>query len=309
MQQYHDLLRHIQKEGKIKHNRTGVDTQSVFGYMMRFDLAEGFPAVTTKKLNMTAVIHELLWFLSGETNIRPLVQNNVNIWTEWAFQPYLDKTGLHEKFPMYSDAWHEELAKFKERIIADEEFAKKWGDLGPVYGKQWRHWIIEGGDEVDQIKDVMETLQKNPESRRIIVSGWNIGDLQELVRSKHGAPPPCHTLFHFMVTDGKLSCVLYQRSADTFLGVPFNIASYSLLTMMIAHVAGLEPGEFIHMFGDVHIYENHKEQVALQLSRELRPLPKMIIKRKPDSIFDYKFDDFELVGYDPHPFIKALIAV
>jgi len=309
MRQYLDLLRQIQDKGVVKRNRTGIDTKDLFGYQMRFDLSEGFPAMTTKELKMPAVIRELLWMLSGSTNIRPLEIDGVHIWTEWAFQPYLDKNGLAEQFPMYSEAWKAEKKKFQARIVADEEFAAKWGDLGPVYGKQWRHWKTSDGKEIDQIRDAMDQIVRSPDSRRIIVSGWNVGDIQELVNSKHAAPPLCHTMFQFDVTEGKLSSKLYQRSADMFLGVPFNIASYSLLTLMIARVAGLEPGEFIHTFGSSHIYMNHTEQVELQLSREPRPLPRMNFNRKPESILDFTFDDFELVGYDPHPFISAPIAV
>ena len=264
MKPYLDLLRHISEQGAQKPDRTGTGTQSVFGYQMRFDLSAGFPLVTTKKVSMRAIIHELLWFLKGQTNIQYLKDNQVSIWDEWA----------------------------------DPQ-----GDLGPVYGKQWRRWETKDGRVIDQISQVVELLKKNPDSRRMIVSAWNVGELDQM------ALMPCHTLFQFYVADGKLSCQLYQRSADVFLGVPFNIASYALLTMMLAQVADLKPGEFVHTFGDVHIYSNHVDQVKLQLSREPKPLPQMKINPTIKNIFDFKFEDFELLNYDPHPAIKAPVAV
>ncbi len=264
MKPYLDLLRHISDTGAQKADRTGTGTQSVFGYQMRFDLAKGFPLVTTKKVHLRAIIHELLWFLKGETNIKYLKDNQVSIWDEWA------------------DAH---------------------GDLGPVYGKQWRRWETKDGRVIDQIAQVVDLLKKNPDSRRMIVSAWNVGELDKM------ALMPCHTMFQFYVADGRLSCQLYQRSADVFLGVPFNIASYALLTLMLAQVAGLEPGDFVHTFGDVHIYSNHVEQVKLQLSREPRPLPQMKLNPAVKNIFDFKFEDFELLNYDPHPAIKAPVAV
>jgi thymidylate synthase len=264
MQQYHDLLKHILDKGVQKMDRTGTGTTSVFGYQMRFDLNEGFPLVTTKKLHLKSIIYELLWFLNGDTNIKYLNDHKVNIWNEWA----------------------------------DAE-----GNLGPVYGKQWRSWEAPDGRVIDQITEVIETIKKNPDSRRMIVSAWNVADLPKMALS------PCHCLFQFYVADGKLSCLLYQRSADSFLGVPFNIASYALLTMMIAQVCDLEVGEFIHAFGDLHLYSNHLEQAHLQLSREPRPLPKMLINKEVKSIFDFKFEDFTLLDYDPHPHIKAEVAV
>lgn len=264
MQQYLDLMQHIIDNGVKKEDRTGTGTISVFGYQMRFDLSEGFPCVTTKKLHLRSIIHELLWFLKGDTNIKYLKDNGVSIWDEWA----------------------------------DEE-----GNLGPVYGYQWRSWPTPSGQHIDQISQVVEQIKNNPDSRRLIVSAWNVSEVNNM------ALPPCHAFFQFYVADGKLSCQLYQRSADVFLGVPFNIASYALLTMMMAKVTGLEPGDFVHTFGDAHLYSNHLEQTELQLSREPRPLPQMIINPDVKSIFDFKFEDFELVNYDPHPHIKAPVAV
>ena len=262
--QYETLLRDVFEHGTPKTDRTGTGTISVFGRQMRFDLSEGFPLVTTKKLHIRSIIHELLWFLSGSTNIGYLKDNGVSIWDEWA----------------------------------DEH-----GDLGPVYGHQWRHWRTADGTEVDQIAEVLEQIRRHPDSRRMIVSAWNPGDVPKM------ALPPCHCLFQFYVADGRLSCQLYQRSCDLFLGVPFNIASYSLLTHMMAQQCGLAAGDFVWTGGDCHIYSNHFEQTKLQLSREPRPYPQLVIKRKPESIFDYRFEDFEIVGYDPHPAIKAPVAV
>lgn len=264
MQQYHQLLERILAEGTKKEDRTGTGTYSVFGHQMRFDLNDGFPVITTKKVHLRSIIVELLWFLRGDTNIHYLKENNVSIWDEWA----------------------------------DEK-----GDLGPVYGKQWRCWETSDGRVIDQIANVVEQIKKNPDSRRLIVSAWNVADVDNM------ALPPCHSLFQFYVANNKLSCQLYQRSADVFLGVPFNIASYALLTMMIAQVCGLEYGDFVHSFGDAHLYSNHIEQAKLQLSRDFRPLPTMKINPNITSIFDFKLEDFELVGYDPHPHIKAEVAV
>lgn len=264
MQQYHDLLKHILENGTFKDDRTGTGTTSVFGYQMRFNLQEGFPLVTTKKLHLRSIIHELLWFLKGDTNINYLKENGVKIWDEWA----------------------------------DED-----GNLGPVYGYQWRSWPAAGGKHVDQITQVIEQIKNNPNSRRHIVSAWNVGEIENM------ALPPCHAFFQFYVADNKLSCQLYQRSADTFLGVPFNIASYALLTMMVAQVCNLELGDFVHTFGDVHLYSNHIEQTELQLTRDFRPLPTMEINPEVKNIFDFTFEDFKLVGYDPHPHIKAAVAV
>ncbi|MEZ4752481.1 MAG: thymidylate synthase [Bdellovibrionota bacterium] len=265
MKAYLDLLRHVHENGEVREDRTGTGTRSVFGYQMRFDLAEGFPLVTTKKCHLRSIIHELLWFLRGDTNIGYLNENKVTIWDEWA---------------------------------------DKDGNLGPVYGYQWRHWEGPDGKEHDQIASLVEGIRKNPFSRRHIVSAWNVADVGNM------ALPPCHALFQFYVhTDGRLSCQLYQRSADVFLGVPFNIASYALLTMMVAQVTDLKPGEFVHTFGDAHLYSNHVEQALLQCSREPRPLPKMELNPAVRSILDFKYEDFKLTGYDPHPAIRAEIAV
>lgn len=264
MRQYLDLLRHIIDHGTPKGDRTGTGTLSIFGYQMRFDLSAGFPALTTKKLHLRSIIHELLWFLRGDTNIKYLKENKVRIWDEWA--------------------------------DAD-------GNLGPVYGHQWRSWSGPNGETIDQIREVVDQIRTNPDSRRLIVSAWNVGDLPRM------ALPPCHLLFQFYVADGRLSCQLYQRSADVFLGVPFNIASYALLTMMVAQVTGLKPGDFVHTFGDAHLYTNHLEQANLQLQRDPRPLPAMQINPDVRSLFDFRFEDFELRNYDPHPHIPAPVAV
>ena len=264
MKQYHDLLQHILDKGAKKEDRTGTGTISVFGYQMRFDLNEGFPCLTTKKVHMRSIIHELLWFLKGETNIQYLKENNVSIWDEWA----------------------------------DEN-----GNLGPVYGSQWRSWPCADGRQIDQITKIIDQLKNNPDSRRIIVSAWNVAEIENM------ALPPCHAFFQFYVADGKLSCQLYQRSADTFLGVPFNIASYALLTLMVAQVCNLKPGDFIHTLGDAHLYSNHIEQANLQLTRDFRKLPKMKINPEVKDIFEFKYEDFELENYDPHPHIKAAVAI
>ena len=264
MKQYHDLLQHILDHGTQKGDRTGTGTISIFGHQMRFDLSEGFPVVTTKKLHLRSIIHELLWFLKGDTNIKYLQDNNVTIWDEWA----------------------------------DEN-----GDLGPVYGYQWRSWPTPDGKHIDQISNLIEQIKRNPDSRRLLVSAWNVAYVDQM------ALPPCHTMFQFYVANGKLSCQLYQRSADTFLGVPFNIASYALLTMMVAQVCDLEPGEFIHTFGDAHLYNNHIEQAKLQLSRDLRPLPQMKMNPNVKDLFAFTYEDFELINYDPHPHIKAAVAI
>lgn len=264
MRQYHKLLDRILTDGAAKEDRTGTGTLSVFGHQMRFDLAAGFPCLTTKKLHLRSIIHELLWFLTGDTNVSYLQRNGVKIWDDWA----------------------------------DEH-----GDLGPVYGHQWRSWPARDGGTIDQIQWLIDELQRNPDSRRLIVSAWNVADVE------HMALPPCHCLFQFYVAGGRLSCQLYQRSADVFLGVPFNIASYALLTQMIAAVTNLEPGDFVHTLGDAHLYSNHLDQARLQLQRDVRPLPTMHIVKRRSSIFDFEFEDFELEGYEPHPHIAAAVAV
>jgi thymidylate synthase len=292
MRQYLDFLSHILENGTIKDDRTHTGTKSVFGYQMRFSLAEGFPLVTTKKVHLKSIIHELLWFVRGETNIRPLVLHDVKIWNDWPYAIYCQS----------NDYQGETMDQFIEKIKTDEAFAAKHGELGPVYGKQWRRF--EGRKEtIDQLKTAIQTIKTNPDSRRIIVSAWNPTELE------HMALPPCHAFFQFYVENGKLSCQLYQRSADAFLGVPFNIASYALLTMMVAKVTGLKPGDFVHTFGDAHIYLNHLDQVRLQLTREPRALPQLIIHKETDAIEAFEYRDFELVGYDPHPTIKGKVAV
>jgi len=309
MQQYLNLLQHILDYGTKKEDRTGIGTTSIFGYQMRFNLEEGFPLLTTKKVYHKAIIHELLWFLTGDTNIKYLVRNDVKIWNEWAFQVYLEENKLQSEYPRYSEKWKEKLDWFVQQMKEDDAFASQWGELGPIYGKQWREWETKDGRKIDQISQVINMIKNDPTSRRIIVSGWNIGEIEGLVHDHNRAPPPCHSLFQFMVINGKLSCQLYQRSADVFLGVPFNIASYALLTMMVAQVTNLQLGEFIHTFGDVHIYNNHLEQVKEQLSRTPRPLPKIKLNPLIKSLFQFKFEDFELADYNPHQPIKAPIAV
>lgn len=305
MRQYLDLLEDIKANGVKKNDRTGVGTISVFGRQLRFNLSEGFPAVTTKKLFTRGIIHELIWFLQGSSNIKYLVENDVHIWDEWPYKHYLQKQG--KSLPdTNSDEWKEGIKTFTDEIKSDDKFAKKWGELGPVYGYQWRNWPTPDGKHIDQITKATDAIKNNPDSRRIIVSAWNVADIDEMAKA---GLPPCHLLFQFYVSNGKLSCQMYQRSADTFLGVPFNIASYSLLTMMVAQVCGLEAGDFVHTFGDTHLYLNHLEQVDEQLSRKPLPLPKMKINPKVKDISGFTIDDFELDGYDPHPAIWAPIAV
>ncbi len=305
MKNYHDLLRHILDNGVKKTDRTGTGTLSVLGYQMRFNLEEGFPLVTTKSVPIRLIITELLWFLAGDTNIKYLVGNNNPIWNEWPYKAYLKKMG--QKVPKTdSEEWTTGIKEFISRIKESSAFAKEYGELGPVYGKQWRSWETKEGRIIDQIAQVIEQIKKSPDSRRMIVSAWNVSDIEEMAKS---GLPPCHCLFQFYVADGKLSCQLYQRSCDTFLGVPFNIASYALLTMMIAQVCDLKVGEFVWTGGDVHLYLNHIEQAKLQLSREPRALPRMLINPEVKDIFSFKFEDFTLKGYDPHPSIKAPIAV
>ena len=301
MQQYHTLLQHILKNGVRKHDRTSTGTISVFGYQMRFDLNDGFPLITTKKVHIKSIIHELLWFLKGDTNIQYLVRNGVGIWNEWPFQFWLQNENPDLAQTKYSPAWKDKLSEFVERIKTDDDFATQWGNLGPVYGQQWRNF--EG---VDQIVQVVNDIRRSPDSRRLLVSAWNPKDIPVMVKS---GLPPCHALFQFNVAEGKLSCQLYQRSADVFLGVPFNIASYALLTLMMAQVCGLQPGEFIHSFGDAHLYLNHQEQAQIQLSRQPRSLPQMKLNPAVVEIFDFQYEDFSLSDYDPYPAIKAEVSV
>jgi len=309
MKAYLDTLEHIFKNGTKTEDRTGVGTISIFGTQTRYDISEKFPLLTTKKVYLRGIIHELLWFLKGETNIQYLVQNDVKIWNEWAYQVYLEKNNLTKIYPRYSNIWKEKLEEFVEKIKQDDTFAKQYGELGPIYGKQWRRWESTTGEEIDQISNIIDLIKNDPTSRRIIVSGWNVGEIQELIRDHNHAPPPCHSLFQFHVIDGTLSCQLYQRSADFFLGVPFNIASYALLTKMIAQVCNLKAVEFIHTCGNAHVYLNHVDQVQKQLSRETKELPTIKINPDVKNIFDFKFEDFTLENYDPHPPIKAPIAV
>ncbi len=309
MQQYRDMLQHIMKNWVDKEDRTWVGTRSVFGYQMRFDLSKWFPLVTTKKTFMKAIIHELLWFLSWDTNIRYLVQNNVKIWNEWAYSKYLQAENLESKYPRYSEEWQNHMIEFVEKIKDNEDFAKKWGDLWPIYGKQWVAWETKDGKTLNQIEELINLIKTDPTSRRLIISWWNAWEVINLAKDHHWAPPPCHTLFQFMVINNKLSCQLYQRSADTFLWVPFNIASYSLLTMMIAQVCNLELWDFVHTFWDAHIYSNHFEQVQEQLSRTPYPLPTMKINPTKKDIFSFSYEDFTLENYVSHPSIKAPIAV
>ena len=305
MRQYLDLLEDIKTNGVRKSNRTGIDQITVFGRQLRFDLSKGFPAVTTKKLFTRSVIHELIWFLRGSSNIKYLVDNDVHIWDEWPYKHYLIKND--KKVPdTNSDEWKQGMASFIENVKADNKFAAKWGEIGPVYGYQWRSWPTADGKHIDQIAKAIETIKNDPNSRRIVVSAWNVADIDEMAKA---GLPPCHLLFQFYVEEDKLSCQMYQRSADTFLGVPFNIASYALLTMMMAQVCGLKPGDFVHTFGDTHLYVNHLKQVDEQLSRRPKPLPKMKINPKVKDISKFTIDDFELVGYNPHPAIYAPIAV
>lgn len=301
MKQYLDLMRHIRDNGVRKEDRTGTGTVSVFGYQMRFDLSQGFPLVTTKKTHLKSIVHELLWFIRGDTNIRYLVENGVSIWNDWPYQSWLKQTGQALDFPMYSPEWKAKMKEFVDQIKNDQAFAEKYGDLGPVYGHQWRNF--EG---IDQLAQVIEDIKSTPDSRRLIVSAWNPKDIPVMVKS---GLPPCHTLFQFYVTEGRLSCQLYQRSADVFLGVPFNIASYALLAMMIAQVTGLQVGDFVHTFGDAHLYINHLDQVEEQLSRTPLPLPVMELNPEVTSLFDFVFDDIQLKGYQSHPHISAPVAV
>jgi len=311
---YLELLEYVLNNGVKKEDRTGTGTFSTFGYQMRFDLNEGFPLLTTKRVPFKGVVSELLWFIKGDTNIRYLHQHKNNIWNEWAFKrwvesdeyngPDMTNFGLRcQTDESFNAQYTEQMELFKSRILGDEAFAAKYGELGDVYGKQWRQWRTTQGETIDQLKDVIETIKKNPDSRRLIVTAWNPEDVPTM------ALPPCHTMFQFYVINGRLSCQLYQRSADIFLGIPFNIASYALLTHLIAHECGLEVGEFIHTLGDAHIYVNHIEQIKTQLARDLRALPKLKLNTSKSSIFDIEVEDLAIEQYDPHPTIKAPVAV
>ena len=301
MKQYLDLVRHIRDNGVTKGDRTGTGTRSIFGYQMRFDLSDGFPLVTSKKVHLKSILHELLWFIRGDTNIRYLVENGVGIWNDWPYQSWLRQTGQEDDLPMYSAEWKAGMQEFIERIKTDAAFAQQYGDLGPVYGHQWRNF--EG---VDQLSQLVDDIKTNPDSRRLLVSAWNPKDIPVMVKS---GLPPSHSIFQLYVTEGRLSCQLYQRSADVFLGVPFNIASYSILTLMIAQVTGLKPGDFVHTFGDAHLYSNHMEQGEEQLSRSTFPLPTLAINPQVSNLFDFVYEDFELLNYQSHGPISAPVAV
>lgn len=314
-QAYLDLCRHVLENGTRKSDRTGTGTMSVFGHQMRFDLKDGFPLLTTKRVPFRLIASELIWFINGDTNIRFLLQHNNNIWNEWAFKKWVESDdytgpdmtdfGIRSlKDEEFKKVYDEQMEIFKKRVLEEDDFAAKYGELGNVYGKQWRAWKTSTGETIDQLKDVIHDIKHNPSSRRLIVSAWNPEDVPTNM-----ALPPCHSLFQFHVADGRLSCQLYQRSADIFLGVPFNIASYALLTHLIAKECGLEAGEFIHTLGDAHIYLNHEEQVRTQLQREPKELPQLVIDPSFTSIFELSLDQLKIEGYDPHPTIKAPIAV
>ncbi len=311
---YLEMLQHVLDNGTEKGDRTGTGTISVFGYQMRFDLQKGFPLLTTKRIPFRLVASELLWFIKGDTNIRYLLEHNNNIWNEWAFKNWVEsdeysgpdmtdfgRRSLEEE--EFKEVYEQEMETFKKRILEDDVFADTYGELGPVYGKQWRAWETSRGETIDQLKNVIEQIKHNPDSRRHLVVGYNPADIDAM------ALPPCHSLFQFYVADGKLSCQLYQRSGDLFLGIPFNIASYALLTELIAHECGLESGDFVHTIGDAHIYTNHIEQVKQQLAREPKPFPELTIREDAQSVFEVELEDIHIQGYDPHPGIKAPVAV
>lgn len=314
LDQYLKLCRHVIEHGVKKEDRTGTGTISTFGYQTRFDLSRGFPLLTTKRVSFRLVVSELIWFIRGDTNIRFLLQHNNHIWNEWAFKRWVESAdydgpdmtnfGLRaQEDESFKAQYDEQMKRFVDRILHDKSFAERYGELGDVYGKQWRAWKTSKKETIDQLKDVVHMIKNNPDSRRMIVTAWSPEDIPNM------ALPPCHTLFQFYVANNKLSCQLYQRSADVFLGVPFNIASYALLTHMIAQECGLEVGEFIHTFGDAHIYLNHTEQVKIQLSRQPKSLPKLRLNPEVKSVFDFRVEDVKLEGYDPHPALKAPIAV
>ncbi|MDF0479974.1 thymidylate synthase [Vagococcus sp. PNs007] len=313
-QAYLDLGKKILNEGTVKSDRTGTGTKSIFGHQMRFDLSKGFPLLTTKRVPFGLIKSELLWFLKGDTNIRYLLEHNNHIWDEWAFERYVksdeymgpDMTDFGRRAvtdEAFNVVYKEQLALFCDRILSDDEFAAKYGELGNIYGSQWRHWKTTSGETIDQLKDVIEMIKTSPDSRRLIVSAWNPEDVPTM------ALPPCHTLFQFYVAEGKLSCQLYQRSGDVFLGVPFNIASYALLTHLIAQETGLEVGEFVHTIGDAHLYSNHYEQMETQLERDIREFPTLVLNKDKKSVFEFDVSDIQLEGYTPHKAIKAPIAV
>jgi thymidylate synthase len=315
-QQYLNLLKHVLDRGAKKEDRTGTGTISVFGYQMRFDLNDGFPLLTTKRVPFKLIVSELLWFIKGDTNIRYLLQHKNNIWNEWAFKRWVESSdytgpdmrnfGLRsQQDEAFRAQYEEQEAIFIQRILEDDQFALQYGDLGNVYGKQWRRWQTSEGETIDQLGHVIQEIKRNPDSRRLIVSSWSAED----ATPERAALPPCHTLFQFYVANGRLSCQLYQRSGDIFLGIPFNIASYALLTHMIAQECGLQVGDFVHTIGDAHIYVNHLEQIETQLSREPRTLPELQLNPGVKSVFDYEVSDIAVVGYDPHPSIKAPVAV
>lgn len=312
--QYLDLAQRILDEGVDKEDRTGTGTKSIFGHQMRFNLQEGFPLLTTKQTSFHLIKSELLWFLHGKTNIRYLLEHNNHIWDEWAFKNYVESEdyqgpdmtdfGLRVlEDEAFKEVYEKEIAAFQKKVLEDDVFAEKYGSLGDVYGAQWRHWQTRRGETIDQISDVINLIKNNPDSRRMIVSAWNPEDIP------HMALPPCHTLFQFYVSEGRLSCQLYQRSADVFLGVPFNIASYALLTHLIAHETGLQVGDFVHTLGDAHLYSNHLDQINIQLEREPRPLPTLRLNKEKSSVFDFDMEDIQIENYNPHGRIKAPIAV
>lgn len=312
--QYLDLAQRILDEGVDKEDRTGTGTKSIFGHQMRFNLQEGFPLLTTKQTSFHLIKSELLWFLHGKTNIRYLLEHNNHIWDEWAFKNYVESEdyqgpdmtdfGLRVlEDEAFKEVYEKEMAAFQKKVLEDDVFAEKYGSLGDVYGAQWRHWQTRRGETIDQISDVINLIKNNPDSRRMIVSAWNPEDIP------HMALPPCHTLFQFYVSEGRLSCQLYQRSADVFLGVPFNIASYALLTHLIAHETGLQVGDFVHTLGDAHLYSNHLDQINIQLEREPRPLPTLRLNKEKSSVFDFDMEDIQIENYNPHGRIKAPIAV